>query len=478
METVSVERLCNLLARSKLVPADEVRLLRHRWLREAGLSAADPTEFCKWLVTGRHLTDYQAALLLRGRADHFFLNDYKLLERIGVGGMAGVYKAVHRLGQTVAIKVLPPSKARDAKKFARFQREARLAMRLQHPNIVRTFQIAEDDGLHYLVMEYLEGETLEETIERRGKLPPAEAVRLVHQALLGLQCLHEESMVHRDLKPGNLMLASSRGATTLDATVKILDIGLGRALFDEADVAAGDDANLTADGAIFGTPDYMSPEQARDTHSVDIRSDIYSLGCTLFYALAGQPPFPDKNLVGKMIRHATAPVPSVKTFNPAVPDDLQQIVNRMLAKDAAQRYPTPERVAQALQVFLVADDLAPRETSAVQSDFLEWLRESTRNTETLPTLIIPAVTVVEPSAYSIPVAVPVASPVAASVPEEKVRKKSPLERLSRRDAIWLILGAGILVATAAVVWAIKRLLGKRKKLEESQEEEKNDEAPR
>ena len=223
--------------------------------------------------------------------------------------MAGIYQAVHRLGQPVAIKVLPPSKARDPQLLARFQREARLAVRLKHPNVVRTFHIAETDGLHYIVMEYLEGETLEEVLQRRSKLPATEATRLMHQALLGLQHLHEEGVVHRDLKPANLMLvpAPAPGGldTTLQATVKILDIGLGRALFDEGSSTAGPSADLTGTGAILGVPDYMAPEQVRDAHAVDIRADIYSLGCVFYQTLTGQTPFPDSSPVRQMIRHAT-----------------------------------------------------------------------------------------------------------------------------------------------------------------------------
>src|SRR5262249_15091776 len=209
---------------------------------------------------------------------------------------AGVYKAIHQLGQVVAIKVLPPSKAKDPHMLARFLRESRLAMRLKHPNVVRAFQVGEVNGLYYLVMEYLEGETLDEVILRRKQWPPAEAVRLIHQALLGMQHIHEQGLVHRDIKPANLMLVPGSSAnvpdTTLRATVKILDIGLGRALFDESSPAAptgaGEDFQLTAEGVLLGTPDYLSPEQARDPRSTDIRADIYSLGCVLYHALAGQ----------------------------------------------------------------------------------------------------------------------------------------------------------------------------------------------
>src|SRR4051812_37376183 len=233
----SVENLCGLLIRSRLVTADEVKALYQRWLGEARGAANDPEQYCKWLVSRQYLTPYQAELLARGQVDNFFLNQYKVLDRIGQGCMAGVYKAVHQLGQLVAIKVLPPSKAKTPHVLGRFQREAKMAVRLRHPNVVRTYQVGEANGLHYLVMEYLEGETLREVLARRGKLPPAEGVRLVHQALLGLQHFHEQGLVHRDLKPANLMLVpgSSTGQpdTTANSTLKILDLGLVRALHDE-----------------------------------------------------------------------------------------------------------------------------------------------------------------------------------------------------------------------------------------------------
>jgi serine/threonine protein kinase len=491
LETVSIESFCNRLVRSQLFSAEEVELLRERWLGEAGASAADVAKFRKWLLATGSLTEYQASLLSRGHVERFFLNDYKLLDRIGAGGMAGVYKAVHRLGQTVAIKVLPPSKAKDTRKFARFQREGRLALRFKHPNIVRTFQLAEDDGVHYLVMEFLEGETLEEVIRRRGPLPPAEVARLIHQALLGLDYLYMEGVVHRDLKPSNLMLVppasdpssldKTKADITLGDTVKILDIGLGRALFEESDPPVVPDANLTADGAIFGTADYMSPEQSRDTHSVDIRADIYSLGCTLFHALGGQPPFPDTNLVRKVVRHATEPVPLLKTFNPAVPDGLQQVVNRMMAKDADQRYPTPKSAAEALQPFVVSYPPNPiphvgtpsPDTSEVKQGFLEWLSESTNDEETAPTRSNP---IDPPPAPTVPIAVPVAQPVEQVVLVEKVSRISSRERLSRRDAIMLVIGAGILFAASIIVWAIQRLMGK-KKGEEMRKGEQTGETP-
>jgi len=172
-----LQNVYGLLLRSKLLPAVEARDMYARWQNEAKDGAGNLVRFTSWMVSHKFLTDYQAAMLARGHADGFSCGDYKVLDRRGKGRMAGVYKAQHQLGQVVAIKVLPPSKSHDGNVLGRFQREAKLAMRLRHPNIVRTFQVGVQDNIHYLVMEYLEGETVEENLARRGKLPPAEAVR-------------------------------------------------------------------------------------------------------------------------------------------------------------------------------------------------------------------------------------------------------------------------------------------------------------
>ncbi|HYT87810.1 MAG TPA: serine/threonine-protein kinase [Gemmataceae bacterium] len=395
----TVENVCGLLIRSKLLTPDEVKAMYQRWQSEAKDAVANLPQFVRWLVSRQYVTEYQAALVAKGHADSFFINQYKILERLGRGRMAGVYKAVHHLGQVVAIKVLPPSKGKDPQQLARFQREVRLALKLKHPNVVRSFQIGHLGDLHYLVMEYLEGETLDVVLQRRRKLPPNEAVRLTYQALQGLQHLHEQGLVHRDLKPANLMLVSAAGAdTTARATLKILDLGLGRALPEDT-ASAAQHLHLTGEGMILGTPDYLSPEQARDPRTVDVRSDIYSLGCVLYHCLTGQPPFPDTNILTQMVRHATEPPRPLKELSPEVPDGLQQIVSRMLAKDPAQRYATPEQAAKALQAFQAAGAEPARlaEDGPQLRTFLTWVetdsnsqgREGASETDAAPKTPLP-----------------------------------------------------------------------------------------
>jgi serine/threonine protein kinase len=377
-----VENICGFLIRSKLMTPDEMLAMRQRWQAEAKEVSTQVPAFLKWLVGKNYVTEYQASLLSRGHVEDFYLGDYKILERIGRGRMAGVYKAVHPSGQIVAIKVLPPSRAKAGQTLARFQREARLAVKLKHPNVVRSFQVGETKGVHFLVMEYLEGETLDEMLVRRKRLPPAEAVRLIHQALLGLQHIHEQGLVHRDLKPANLMLIpapkSGPNETTLKSNTKILDIGLARELFDENTAEVADKNELTGEGVLLGTPDYLAPEQARDPRTIDIRADIYSLGCALYHLLTGQPPFPDKNILNQMIRHATETAKPLAEFNPSIPEGLQQIVSWMMAKEADKRYPTPARAAQALDAFLMvtSESTKPAEESPQLRQYLTWLEES------------------------------------------------------------------------------------------------------
>jgi serine/threonine protein kinase len=420
---LTVQNVYGLLLRSKLLPLDDCKALFARWQEEAKAGSTNLAKFAAWMVANRYVTEYQATLLARGHAEGFFIGEYKILDRLGKGRMAGVYKAQHGLGQVVAVKVLPPSRAKEPTMLARFEREAKLAMKLKHANIVRAFQVGSQGGLHYLVMEHLDGETLEDVLLRRKKVPYHEAVRLIYQALQGLQHIHDQGLVHRDLKPANLMLVPPPGATTLDCTVKILDIGLGRVLTEDGYDAQ--DPGLTGEGVLLGTPDYMAPEQARDPRATDIRADIYSLGCVLFHLLAGQPPFPDTNIISQMIRHATEPIRPVKELEPTVPDGLQQILEWLMAKDPAGRYPTPARAAGSLEMFLAAG-AAPASSPDLDPEmqpYLRWLEVEEKAPPAAQVMTIP----MPPQMAGLPTTAPMVSlpgtkPASAILPTAPERK--------------------------------------------------------
>jgi serine/threonine protein kinase len=292
------------------------------------------------------------------------LREYQLLEKLGQGGMGTLYKALHsRLKRVVALKVLPPERMHDGAAVARFQREMEAIGRLNHPHIVRATDAGEVDGTHFLVMDFIEGQTLGQLVQACGPLSVAEACELVRQVALGLQHVHEHGLVHRDVKPSNLLLSA-------DGQVKVLDLGL--ALLKEEDAEA---AELTATGQVMGTFDYMAPEQFGDTHTVDIRADIYSLGCTLYFLLAGKAPFSGPayaNRLSKMRAHADAPAPPIRERRGDVPAGLAAVLARMLAKEPSDRFATPAEVAAALVPFTAGCNLAR-------------LTEKTRDLPTSPT---------------------------------------------------------------------------------------------
>jgi serine/threonine protein kinase len=261
---------------------------------------------------------------------------YRVLKLLGRGGMGAVYLAEHKvMERAVALKVIRPDLTARPELIERFRREAKAAARLSHPNIVTAHDAEQAGDCHFLVTEYVAGIDLARWLQAHGPLPAAEACSYIRQATLGLQHAHEQGMVHRDLKPHNLM-------RTPAGQVKILDFGLAR--LAQAGTEGG-----TASGAVLGTADYMAPEQANDAHRADIRADIYSLGCTLYELLSGSPPFPGGGLLDKLRRHALEEPMALTHFRPELPEELAAVVGRMLAKDPAARYPTPAEVAAALE---------------------------------------------------------------------------------------------------------------------------------
>jgi serine/threonine protein kinase len=293
---------------------------------------------------------------------------YEVLELIGRGGMGDVYKAQHKMmHRPVALKVIKPKLVRHDAAVQRFQREVQAAARLHHGNIVTAHDAEQAGELHFLVMEFVDGVGLDEVVRRRGPLPVAEACEYLRQAAAGLQHAHELGMVHRDIKPHNLMLARS-------GQLKILDFGLagfaseaasGELHVDggEAPSAAEASQQLTQLGTMMGTPDYMAPEQAADAHAADIRADIYSLGCTFYTLLTGQAPFAADAALDKIKAHLEQAPPPLADFRDDVPPEVEAILRRMLAKSPAERYQTPAELAAALAAIRPLPQ-SPKKTAA------------------------------------------------------------------------------------------------------------------
>ncbi len=501
VHATTVSEYCAILAKSKLIPEADVQNLANKWRTETKGTDADLDKFRRFLVKKSYLTDYQAMLAQRGHTDGFFIGGYVILDRIGKGASAGVYKAVHTSGQVVALKVMPSSRSKNPNVLTRFQREGRLLTQLDHPNVVRAFQVGQGGNLHYIVMEQIDGETLDEVLVRRKKIPPAEAVRLVDQALRGLQHLHDMRMVHRDLKPSNLMItppaAEGQPDTTLKATLKILDIGIGRELFDDESPET-QDLQLTHEGAILGTPDYLAPEQARDARTADIRADIYSMGCVLFHLVNGRPPFVEKNVMALMVKHATEKIQPLVGVNPG----LQAVFEKLTAKKAAERYETPAMAAEALRPYLPSDG-ATAIAPPVLPEYRQWLETEsslempaemakkptggsgpsaalpakTAPMAALPAKAVPtakaapASTKMKPIAAAVPtdddmidvelVTLPVAPPprmIAAPQPVAHDDDR-PLTDLNRRDYIMLGIGGFMIAAAGGLGVGLARLIG-------------------
>jgi WD40 repeat protein/tRNA A-37 threonylcarbamoyl transferase component Bud32 len=286
---------------------------------------------------------------------------YEIIQLLGRGGMGAVYLARHKvMDRTVALKAISPQYLDNPQAVARFRREVQSAAKLAHPHIVTAHDAEQAGDLHFLVMEYVEGTDLARLLKQRGPLPVAEACEYARQTALGLEHAYEHGLIHRDMKPHNLML-TARGV------VKVLDFGLARLVRP-----GGSASEFTGENVVMGTMDYIAPEQAQDSRTADTRSDIYSLGCTLFHLLTGQPPFPVGGAVEKVLAHVMMPPPLVTDQRPEAPAELNAVVAKMLAKEPAERYQTPADVARALAPFakavagsaIVRPALAPPETAA------------------------------------------------------------------------------------------------------------------
>jgi serine/threonine-protein kinase len=331
---------------------------------------ADLRALGRELARGDVLTRWQINRIFQGKAPDLLLGSYVLLEELGEGGMGTVYKARNwKLGRIVAVKVIRKERLDSEAAIRRFRREIQAAGQLWHPNIVRALDADEVNGMHFFVMEYVEGRDLSRLVKERGPLPVPQACDYIRQAALGLQHAFERGLIHRDIKSSNLLLMyqsreigqsrDRQGAVTAplpvgrgsdqDPVVKLLDMGLAR--FERAEEHS---STLTQEGTIMGTPDYIAPEQARDSHHADIRADIYSLGCTLYYLLTGRVPFPGGTLTEKLLKHQMDTPTPVRRLRPEVPDEVAGLIEKLMAKRPEDRFQTPAELAAALDTILAS----------------------------------------------------------------------------------------------------------------------------
>jgi serine/threonine-protein kinase len=361
MTITTVASLVETLRSNRLLPPDrlyELPSLQNRF--------SDARSLAKYLVQRNWLTVYQVNCLFHDRTAELVVGRYCILDRLGQGAVSEVFKAWDpRHERVVALKVLRAELLSDPEAVGRFAREIHLATRLEHPHLVRAFDADLTGDRYCLAMEYVEGSDLGKLVQLSGPFPIVQACDYIRQAADGLQYAHELGLVHRDIKPANLFLAvapregqqlpsdsrlmAAAAAPPGRFLIKILDMGLAR--WRQSGQSDSVYKTLTLEGALVGTADYLAPEQARNSRDVDIRADIYSLGCTFFYLLTGQPPFPGGSLMQKLYNHEQADPPAADSLRPGLDRAVVVIVQKMMAKRPEDRYQTPAEVAAALSPF-------------------------------------------------------------------------------------------------------------------------------
>ncbi len=355
---LSPKKLLDLVRRSKLVAEDRLdEVVSELEAQHDGQLPDRATELARALVERELISRWQADNLLRGKYKGYFLGKYKLLAFLGSGGMSSVYLAEHTLmRRKQAIKVLPKKRVDDASYLERFKLEALATAALDHPNIVRAYDIDNEGDVHYLVMEYVPGDDLQSLVKKQGALDVADAVDCIIQTAIGLQHAHDAGMIHRDVKPANLLLDES-------GRVKILDLGL--ALFSRDGEAS---LTLLHNENVLGTADYLAPEQALSSHDVDSRADIYSLGCTFYYLLTGHAPFPEGTLAQRIAKHQTKMPPDIREDREDCPAAVVNICLKMMQKDPKHRYQAMRDIAKVLEEWSTQQESSTTEGYGHASD--------------------------------------------------------------------------------------------------------------
>lgn len=421
-----------------------------------------PEQVAQRLYQDGLLSYFQSRQLLQGRWRRFIIGQkYKLIELIGQGGMGAVYLCEHMsLRRPVAVKVMPEEKVKAPGALERFQREARAIAQLDHNNIVRAFDMGCDEGVHFMVMEYVDGVNLEKLISKHFKdqgLPLARAVHYAVQTAMAMQHAHEIGWIHRDIKPANILVDRY-------GCVKLLDLGLSR-LFE------GDTDGLTKkfdEGNVLGTADYIAPEQALDVSAVDIRADIYGLGCTLYFLLAGRPPFHKGTIAQKLVWHQTKYPDHLRTVRPDLPEEINEIVFKMIAKKPDDRYREPIDVIEALQPYLTEEIVPPAEEEVPwPSPMVRKLIESTSSKQLVrPRRNSPAPVRHYATSEAMRIVPRDSSEIdtlkdearSKSLTKKTSRTESQIAGINRTQLIAMAIGAGLvtIILTMVIMWWMMR----------------------
>ena len=343
---LKIRQVFESLATYGIMSTSDVAPLREQF---AAALEDDAEPLMREFVKQGKLTRFQAANLYSGRAKGLVFGEYLISDKIGAGGMGQVYKAQHRkMKRVVALKVLPPQSVGSAKAVQRFYQEVEVAAKLTHPNIVTAYDAGEANGMLFLVMEFVDGRDLSSHIVKHGPLALEQTLNVVLQTARGLAYAHGLGIVHRDIKPSNLLV-------NRDKVVKILDMGLARVHSPLGDTGPVAD-ELTANGEVMGTVDYMAPEQAIDTRTADHRADIYALGCTMYRLYVGRPPYAGETAVQKILAHRDKPIPSLREARPETPDMVERIYQKMMAKNRDERTQTMAQLVSSLERLLSGVD--------------------------------------------------------------------------------------------------------------------------
>jgi serine/threonine protein kinase len=449
-EAATPDSFLQALSRSRLIGRDQLDSIlaaQSRSIRGSARLLADR------LIELGELTHYQTEKLLNGRWRGLVVGEYHILAPLGRGGMGTVYLAKslarpaappYPLFPLVALKVLPPKRAQEeAKTLLRFRREMELGKHLDHPNITRTLDAGEHNGVHYIAMEYVPGQTIRQLVSQSGPLPVGEAARLFGDVAAGLAHAHERGLIHRDLKPSNIMV-------TPEGRAKILDLGMAL-LVDEA--LPEDPAIVGGEGYILGTMDYIAPEQTSDATNVGPRSDIYSLGCAIYFAVCGMPPFPGGSSIQKMKWHRTEAAPPVNSINPGVPSAFARVIDQFMAKDPNDR---PESADAVRARLLPWADEARTLPSITQFTDREVVAEiDSPNFDPVLWEAVPEAELVEPIVDGVPIARQPRLP-----PHVEGRKLNQPNLSAEKALLYSLAGCALIGALAglAVVVALIRKL--------------------